>query len=115
MGTRSQIQELTNNSEIENSRNKGHAKISEFTVFSATKSIFHKAVSVLTILKKKWVDLNLNNLPTNYFVVFISGHGHLLSALGRAHHGSHGNQGAHVPHSSCQGKCRLCTFSYMHA
>ena len=33
MDTHSRIQELGNNSEIENSRNKSHAKISEFTVF----------------------------------------------------------------------------------
>ena len=32
METHSRIQELANNSEIENSRNKSHAKISEFTV-----------------------------------------------------------------------------------
>ena len=32
MVTHTRIQELTNNSEIENSRNKSHAKISEFTV-----------------------------------------------------------------------------------
>ena len=32
MDTHSRIQELANNSEIENSRNKSHAKISEFTV-----------------------------------------------------------------------------------
>ena len=33
MDTHSRIQELAKNSEIENSRNKSHAKISEFTVF----------------------------------------------------------------------------------
>ena len=33
MDTHSRIQELANNSEIENLRNKSHAKISEFTVF----------------------------------------------------------------------------------
>ena len=32
MVTHTRIQELANNSEIENSRNKSHAKISEFTV-----------------------------------------------------------------------------------
>ena len=32
MDTHSRIQELANNSEIENLRNKSHAKISEFTV-----------------------------------------------------------------------------------
>ena len=32
MDTHSRILELTNNSEIENSQNKSHAKISEFTV-----------------------------------------------------------------------------------
>ena len=34
MDTISRIQELANNSEIENSQIKGHAKISEFTVHS---------------------------------------------------------------------------------
>ena len=33
MDTHSQNQELTNNLEIENSQNKSHTKISEFTVF----------------------------------------------------------------------------------
>ena len=33
MDTHSQIQEFANNSEIENSRNKSHMKISEFTVY----------------------------------------------------------------------------------
>ena len=41
MSTRSRIQELANNSEIENSRNKSHAKISEFTVlFSRINILF---------------------------------------------------------------------------
>ena len=35
MDSHSRIQELTNNSEIENSRNKSHTKISEFTVYQA--------------------------------------------------------------------------------
>ena len=33
MNTHSQIQEITNYSELKNSRNKGHSKISESTVF----------------------------------------------------------------------------------
>ena len=33
MDTHSRIQELANNSEIENSRNKSHAKISKFIVY----------------------------------------------------------------------------------
>ena len=34
MDTNSRIQELANNSEIENSQNESHAKISKFTVFT---------------------------------------------------------------------------------
>ena len=40
MDTHSRIQELANNSEIENSRNKSHAKISEFTVSQTIASKF---------------------------------------------------------------------------
>ena len=47
MVTHTRIQELANNSEIENSRNKSHAKISEFTVFKYNDP---KAITMLTCI-----------------------------------------------------------------
>ena len=44
MDTHSRIQELANNSQIENSRNKTHAKISEFTVYNVLKDTVKRSM-----------------------------------------------------------------------
>ena len=53
MDTHSRIQELANNSEIEKSRNKSHAKISEFTVAAHPAYMFswymYKYLSVILV------------------------------------------------------------------
>ena len=48
MDTHSRIQELANNSEIEKSRNKSHAKISEFTVLRHAKILIDFCMCMYT-------------------------------------------------------------------
>ena len=66
MVTHTRIQEFANNSEIENSRNKSHAKISEFTVtcIEVHCLCFNKHMTQeLTLLKIDIKSLNLIYLP----------------------------------------------------
>ena len=84
MDTHLRIQELTNNSEIEYSRSKSHAKISEFTVFKAhsfklttvIKSTLQRSFILSLIAISRWEiayivdqdqDVGLNRPPTSDF------------------------------------------------
>ena len=74
MDTHSRIQEVTNNSDIENLRNKGHAKISEFTVF---RLIYHNP----TVPDLETIDLQyiVTLVATSRYACTISAFTFLLS------------------------------------